>query len=189
MTPAGEWPDVYAPAEDSDLLARTASEHVRAGDRLLDVGAGSGHIAATLRDHADLDIVGSDINPHACRATAGRDIPVVRAHLTEPFQDDCFDLVVFNPPYLPTPTDHERDDWLERALSGGESGREVVAPFVEAVPRVLAPDGRVLLLVSTLTGIEAIERLAAGAGLESARVAETAFPFETLVVLKLVPET
>ncbi|MGM0592628.1 MAG: HemK2/MTQ2 family protein methyltransferase, partial [Halobacteriota archaeon] len=110
---------------------------------------------------------------------------VVRANLLEPFCDDAFDAVVFNPPYLPTDPDYEWDDWMERALSGGESGREVVDPFVDSVGRVLAPGGVALLLVSTLTGFDAVVDRAHGQGFTVSTVAEESFPFETLSVLLL----
>jgi len=94
--------------------------------------------------------------------------------------------VLFNPPYLPTDPDEERDDWMATALSGGESGRTVIAPFLEDLPRVLAPGGVGLLLVSTLSGVDPVVELADDAGFSAVAVAEESFPFETLTVLKLV---
>lgn len=180
-----EWPDVYPPAEDSELLARTAVDRIQGADRVLDVGTGSGHVAARVVAETGAQVVGSDLNPHACRRARERGLAVVRADLLSPFRGEAFDVVLFNPPYLPIPADHERDDWFERALSGGESGRRVVAPFLAEVRRVLAPGGRAFLLVSTLTGLEAVETLAADAGLAVEQVATESFPFETLVVLAL----
>jgi len=34
-----------------------------------------------------------------------------------------FDLIIFNPPYLPTLPRERIDDWLEYALDGGPTGR------------------------------------------------------------------
>jgi release factor glutamine methyltransferase len=53
------------------------------------------------------------------------------------------------------------------------------------VGRVLAPDGTVLLLVSSLTGIDAVRSTAADNGLEAREVTEENVPFERLVVLAL----
>lgn len=177
--------DVYQPAEDSRLLAEAIEEYVSDGDTLLDVGTGSGYVATVAADRG-ADVVGSDVNPHACRAASERGVPVVRTNLADAFQDDVFDVVVFNPPYLPTPPEMERDDWFERALSGGESGRAVVAPFLDTVGRVLAPDGTVFLLVSSLTGIEAVTDRAADNGFAADTVAAEKHPFERLVVLRLI---
>jgi release factor glutamine methyltransferase len=110
---------------------------------------------------------------------------VVRADLVAPFVDDAFDTVAFNPPYLPTDPENEWDDWMERALSGGESGRELIDPFLETAGRVLAPDGVVLLLVSSLTGYDAVLDYAHECGFEHGVVVEESYPFETLSVLAL----
>ena len=58
---------VYGAAEDSHLLARAAVERVESGDLLLDVGTGSGYVAATVAETTGARVIGSDINPHACR--------------------------------------------------------------------------------------------------------------------------
>ena len=130
---------VYGAAEDSHLLARAAVERVESDDLVLDVGTGSGYVAATVAETTGARVVGSDLNPHACRRAREAGIEAVRADLVTPFRDGTFDWVLFNPPYLPTPEGEERDDWMERALSGGESGREVIDPFLDTVRRVVEP--------------------------------------------------
>lgn len=177
---------VYQPAEDSRLLAETAADHVGEGDRVLDVGTGSGYVA-TVAEEAGADVVGVDLNPLACREARDHGVPVVQANLTDPFRDAVFDAVLFNPPYLPTPPADERDDWMEYALSGGEDGRAVIEPFLDAVGRVLAPGGVVLLLVSTLTGLDAVVDYAADRGLSASEIASEKHAFERLLVLRLVP--
>ncbi|MFB6169651.1 MAG: HemK2/MTQ2 family protein methyltransferase [Haloarculaceae archaeon] len=177
---------VYQPAEDSELLASVAREAVGPGDVALDVGTGSGYVAAEMEAaEPAARVVGVDRNPHACGQARDHGVEAVRGNLTAPFRAAAFDLVVFNPPYLPTPREAERDDWMERALSGGESGREVVEPFLADVGRVLAPGGTCLLLVSSLTDVEAVRGLAADAGLSVTEAASEKFPFERLVVLEL----
>lgn len=177
---------VYEPAEDSALLADAAVAAVGADDLVLDVGTGSGFVAATIRDEADARVVGSDLNPIACRRAASRGVETVRANLVSPFRDGVFDVVTFNPPYLPADDRVDREDWMEVALTGGESGRAVIDLFLDDVGRVLAPDGFVLLLVSTLTGVDRVVDRAGEEGFSSVVVSETSFSFETLVVLKLV---
>ncbi|MFC6941851.1 HemK2/MTQ2 family protein methyltransferase [Salinirubellus sp. GCM10025818] len=179
--------EVYGAAEDSHLLARAAVMRAERDDLVLDVGTGSGYVAATVAETTGARVIGSDLNPHACRRAQEVGIEAVRADLVTPFRDSSFDLVTFNPPYLPTPEEDGRDDWMERALSGGESGREVIEPFLDTVRRVLVPDGRVLLLVSSLTGIDAVRDRARNNGLTTRVVEEESFPFERLVVLSLRP--
>jgi len=178
---------VYQPAEDSQLLADSVVEHVEPGDRVLDVGTGSGYVAARARE-AGADAVGSDLNPHACQQAVEAGIPAVRADLTGAFRNDVFDLVAFNPPYLPTAPEQEWDDWMERALSGGEDGRAAVDPFLADVERVLADDGAVLLLVSTLTDPDAVREQARAHGLTATEVASESHPFEQLLVLRLTQQ-
>ena len=174
---------VYQPAEDSVLLARTARKRVEAGDTVLDVGTGSGYVAATLAE-AGAQAVGVDVSPLACREAADNGVPVVRGNLVDPFRTDAFDLVAFNPPYLPTPPEQEWDDWMEHALSGGDDGRRLVDPFLETVERVLAPSGEALVLVSSLTDPKAVRAYAAEHGLASEQLASEKHPYEALVVLR-----
>lgn len=178
--------DVYQPAEDSLLLAEASVEAVDSRDQVLEVGTGSGYVAATVGDESGASVVGADVNPYACMQARDRGVPVIRGDLVSPFRDDAFDVVLFNPPYLPRDEEAERDDWMEVALSGGKSGRAVVDPFLDAVGRVLARDGFVLLLVSTLTGVEEVIERASANGFSAAAVHEESFPFETLTVLKLM---
>lgn len=183
--------EVYQPAEDTRLLLDQTLDEVNAGHRVLEVGTGSGFVAVRLAEATGARIVASDLNPHACRqakqraSEAGVDVEVVRADLTDPFAPESFDRVVFNPPYLPADPDAKRDDWMEVALSGGETGRAVVEPFLDDVRRVLTPSGRALLLVSTLTGVGEVARYADERGLFARTLAEETHPYERLVVLAL----
>jgi release factor glutamine methyltransferase len=184
---------VYQPAEDSGLLA--AAVEARGRGRFLEVGTGSGWVAEQAAREVDAvtDVVASDLSPHACRAARRRALgdrgsplfDVVRGNLVEPFATGAFDTVAFNPPYLPTDPENEWDDWMEQALSGGESGRELVDPFLDTVGRVLAPGGVVLLLVSSLTGYDAVIDRAEACGFAHEVVVEESYPFESLSVVAL----
>ena len=181
-----EMPTVYEPAEDSRLLAEAAAPEIDPDERVLEVGVGSGYVAATVEREAGARVVGSDIAPDACAAAREAGVEAVRADLLDPFVEDAFDVVLFNPPYLPTPPAMEWDDPLEHALSGGPDGRRLVRPFLDDVGRVLRPGGQAFLLVSSLTDVEAVTELAAAAGLTVAERAEKSFPFERLVVLEII---
>ncbi|MDS0299230.1 class I SAM-dependent methyltransferase [Halogeometricum sp. S1BR25-6] len=186
--------NVYQPAEDSALLAEAVVD--RARGRFLEVGTGSGWVAERAAREADVtEVVASDVNPHACESARERGrraaaeghlgIEAVRANLVDPFADDAFDTVAFNPPYLPTDPDNEWDDWMEQALSGGETGRKFLDPFVDSVGRVLADGGRVLLLVSSLTGYDEVVARVESRGFAHETVVQESYPFEVLSVLEL----
>ena len=174
---------VYQPAEDSGLLAKATIE--AAHGRVLEVGTGSGWVAEQIATERGLDVVGSDLNPHAARQARERGVEGVVADLCSPFRANAFDTVCFNPPYLPTSPDNEWDDWMEHALSGGESGRALIEPFLADVGRILAPGGVILLLVSSLTGYDEVLSLVEDAGFTHEVVVEESCPFETLTVLRL----
>ena len=176
---------VYQPAEDSALLAKAAIDDMTTPERVLEVGTGSGWVAEQVAGETDARVVGSDLNPHACRQARERGIEAVRADLIAPFAAESFDAVLFNPPYLPTDPDNEWGDWMEHALSGGTDGRRLIVPFLADVGRVLTADGAVYLLVSSLTGYEIVVDLAEDAGFETAEVAQESYPFEVLSVLRL----
>jgi release factor glutamine methyltransferase len=170
---------VYQPAEDSHLLAEVAAEEIGGDELVLEVGTGSGYVSEYVAAETGARVVGADVNPHACERARERGVEAVRADLVSPFRDEAFDAVLFNPPYLPTDPDEERDDWMERALSGGESGREVIDPFLDAV-------GRVYLLVSSLSGVEEVVSRAGANGFSAVALRDESFPFETLTILKLL---
>jgi release factor glutamine methyltransferase len=142
---------VYCPEADTYLLFDAALREIKPGDRVLEIGTGSGYIAAALAGVAE--VIATDINPHAVFAAKQRGVEAVRTDLAHGLRGK-FDLVIFNPPYLPTLDEEKIDDWLEYALDGGLDGRKVIERFAIEVGHVLAAGGRVLLLISSLTGID-----------------------------------
>ncbi len=171
---------VYQPEADTFLLCRAALSSATPDDRILEVGTGSGYIAAALKDR--FFVVGVDINPHAVMAAKACGVEVVRSDLCAAVRGP-FDLVLFNPPYLPTRPEERIDDWLEYALDGGLTGRDVIARFADEVGRVLAPGGRILLLISSLTGYDEVAGLFTSAGYRVTLAAEEVVCDELLSVL------
>ena len=175
---------IYSPAEDTLLLLDAARQEVRQDDRVLEVGTGSGLIARELSTAARC-ILATDINPHAAISARDRGIDIVRTDLFGCIRGP-FDLVLFNPPYLPTLPGERSDDWLEYALDGGESGRDTIARFLADAGRVLAPGGRILLLISSLTGLPGVTGLALACGYAAEVVREQVVEDERLYILRLV---
>ena len=174
---------VYSPAEDTYLLLKAAQDEIRPGDRVLEVGTGNGGIAIALGPAASLCIA-TDINPHAAAQALAQGVDVVRTDLCAGLYGP-FDLVIFNPPYLPTQPDERLDDWLEYALDGGTDGRSVIRRFAADVRRVLAPSGRVLLLISSLTGLQEVSGIFLLKGFFVAIVHQQRVEDEILYVLKI----
>ncbi len=172
---------VYCPDADTYLLLEAALKDFRSGDRVLEIGTGSGYIAAVLKEVAD--VIVTDINPHAVFAARKLGLEVIRTDLARGLRRSC-DLVIFNPPYLPTRDEEKIDDWLEYALDGGPDGRTVIARFASDVETVLAPGGRVLLLLSSLTGTEAVIQIFEHAGYQVEIVGRRTVYNEEILVIK-----
>lgn len=146
--------EVYHPAEDSFLLA----DSVKAGwGRVLDVGTGTGIQAlnaAKFAEHA----AGVDLNPAAVelgkRNARSNGIRNAEFWVSDLFSEvkGRFDLIIFNPPYLET----EAEDMLERAWAGGKQGVEVINRFIDEAGEHLLPEGRIMLLISSINRLEEV---------------------------------
>jgi len=174
---------VYQPEADTFLLLKAVLREVRQKDRVLEVGTGSGFIASKIAGSAR-EVVATDINPHAVAAAKKKGVDVVRTDLAAGIRG-LIDLVAFNPPYLPTAPEERIDDWLECALDGGPDGRAVIERFATEVGRVLAPYGRILILVSSLTDLAEVKGLFTRQGFISFVVSEEKIEGEVLYVLRV----
>jgi release factor glutamine methyltransferase len=61
-----------------------------------------------------------------------------------------FDWIIFNPPYLPLDENEPEDS--RQATTGGEKGNEILLKFLEEAKQYLNVGGKILVLVSSLTG-------------------------------------
>ena len=147
--------NVYEPSEDSFLLADAVLSEIPECERILEVGCGSGLISAVIKANTKASVIGIDINPHAAKCTKENGIDVIRGDLLSCIKG-LFDLIIFNPPYLPTGDEERQKGWLNVALDGGYDGRKVIYRFLKDAGRCLVPGGKILMLVSSLTGIEEI---------------------------------
>ena len=174
---------VYQPAEDTYLLLKVSMAEARGSDKVLEVGCGSGLISRNLVPRVR-DVLATDINPFAVSMVKEYGIPVIRADLFRGIKAE-FDLVIFNPPYLPTSEEEKTAGWMNFALDGGESGRETIKRFFEDLGSHLTPGGRALILLSSLTGIAEVEKMAYGLGFDVSVMAIEKHFFEQLYILKL----
>jgi len=144
---------VLIPRPETEVVVETALRLAPRARRILDVGTGSGALAAALaRERPAAAVWASDIDAAAvgvARVNLARLAPrvgLVRGDLLAPFRDGAFDLIVSNPPYVaddefaalaPEVREHEP----RRALAGGPDGLAVLRALVAAAPAVLAPGG------------------------------------------------
>jgi release factor glutamine methyltransferase len=175
---------VYSPEADTMMMLAAARAEARSGDRVLEVGTGSGLIAAEIGREVSR-VVATDINPHAVFCTSKAGVDVVRTDLFAGIRGP-FDLILFNPPYLPTRPEERMDDWLECALDGGENGRAVIERVAWDIGDVLGPDGRLLLLISSLTGLSEVQELFTDRGYSVEITLQQDIEDELLYVLKII---
>lgn len=177
--------DVYKPAEDTALMLRALELlDVGPGDRGCDVGTGTGALALAMARRG-ARVVALDVNPAAARlarANAARNglagrVDALRASLLAPLRGP-FDLVTFNPPYLPVAGELAGD--LAKAWEGGKGGIAWAPLFLAGLHRALAPGGRALVVVSSLGARKAFDALLRERGFAGEVVASEKLPWERL---------
>jgi len=184
------WENVYEPAEDSFLFAQNLS--VSEGDFVLDMGTGCGILGIIAAKKASR-VVAVDVNPYAVRCAkenaklnnAESKMFFVQGDLFAPLRtEEKFDLILLNAPYLPA--EHtEGDSWLERAWAGGTTGRQVIDRFVFEAPKFLKTEGHILLMQSSLSGVDETLQKFEEKGLKPSILEERDLPFfETIVLVK-----
>ncbi|MGF0115436.1 DUF7059 domain-containing protein [Promicromonospora sp. Marseille-Q5078] len=132
-------------------------------DRVLDLGTGCGIQALHAARHARR-VVGTDLSRRALGFARFNlalnappsdrrvDVELRQGSMLEPVADDCFDLVVSNPPFVITPHSGAAGAAVAQALGdyeyrdGGRSGDDLVRDLVRDVAQVLAPGGVAQLL-------------------------------------------
>jgi methylase of polypeptide subunit release factors len=146
-------PEVFNPRvfRCGALLARAVAALEPPGtgaERALDMGTGSG-IGAIFAARRGYRVVAVDVNPHAVRCARANAllhgleerIEVRHGDLFTPVAGERFDLVLFNPPFF--------DGAPRGDLDAAWRSADAIQRFVAGLPKVLAPGGRGLVLLST----------------------------------------
>ncbi len=152
-------PAVLIPRHDTETLVNEAVN--RAGDapRILDMGTGSGCIAVALAKflpQSEVTAVDcSDDSLAVARRNAERNevnVRFISGSLFQPLQEERFDIVVSNPPYIPTADlaglqPEVRDFEPRGALDGGTDGLDFYRLIVQTAPKRLNPGGWLMVEV------------------------------------------
>ncbi len=174
--------DVYEPSEDSFLLAKVALDEIKGAEKILEVGCGSGIISSVIKANTKANIIGIDISPHAVKCTKENEVEVIRGDLLSCIKGK-FDIIIFNPPYLPTAEEERSNDWISVAIDGGYDGRRVIYRFLKDSMNRLTENGRILMLLSSLTGLEEVKSMMASAGYAVEYRVQERLMFEHLTVI------
>ncbi|KAG9223120.1 hypothetical protein PLEOSDRAFT_49269 [Pleurotus ostreatus PC15] len=164
---AKDFERVYEPAEDTFLLLdalENDAEDLKSSRPLicLEIGSGSGCVSAfigTILGPSSALYLCTDINTHACQCTVatGRQNKVclesVGTYLDRSLHTrlkHCVDLLIFNPPYVPTDSveaeSAQSSPAIASAWAGGINGMELTNTFLKLAPELLAPQGRFYLV-------------------------------------------
>lgn len=160
---------IYEPAEDSYLLQKHIKKYAKG--KVLDMGTGSGIQAREAKKYTD-DVTAADINPQ-CRAD---DLKFVETDLFSNI-DGKFDLITFNPPYLPNDARVK-----DIALDGGKHGYEVIERFLDTVNPHFEKDGKILLLFSSLSKKDKVEEFISRNCLQYEEIDRLNLDFEVLYI-------
>jgi release factor glutamine methyltransferase len=186
-----ERPHVYPVREDSLLLATSAT--VMTGENVVEIGCGLG-LASIAAAREGAKVTATDINPYALRSVREEarhfslNIGCVRTSLFRGLR--TFEVVLFNPPYLPTkPDEVDPDHWHDVAVNGGADGWAVLDRFLSSLPEHLTPYGRAYVLLAAVPGMtaEPLSRINSTPGLTVKAIAgERKLEGERLLVAELV---
>jgi release factor glutamine methyltransferase len=141
---------IYEPGEDSYLAQKYVSKYSNV-ELVLDMGTGTGIQAITAAKNAK-NVIAVDINPEAITQSKLqadidkiKNIKFIVSDLFEKVPKVKFDLIIFNPPYLPK---HKHVD--DVALVSGKRGVDTTIRFLDSVNNFLKTNGKILLITSSL---------------------------------------
>jgi len=151
--------DTLIPRPETELLVEAALERIPSDARwqIADLGTGSGAIAlAIASERPSCHITAVERSPHALKVAQQNAERLAITNVTfllgswfEPLTGQCFQLIVSNPPYIPSADPHlsEGDVRFEpaSALIAGEDGLDDIRFLVANAPQYLESSGCLLL--------------------------------------------
>ncbi|QWA26077.1 methyltransferase [Streptomyces sp. JCM17656] len=165
------------------MLARALGrEDVGSATEVLDLGTGSGALAiqaarlgarVTAVDISRLAVLTARINALLAR----RRVRVRRGDLADAVPGRSYDLVVSNPPYVPSPAARLPLRGRSRAWEAGRDGRALVDRICTAAPSVLRPGGVLLIVHSGLCDSRTTLQRLSDAGLRACVTERATVPY------------
>lgn len=157
---------VYDPSEDSFLLLEFLKFIPK--QKILEIGTGCGLISLESC-RCGANVICTDLNPFAVKLTQRNikknknllsgNIEVREGDLFSVIKSgELFDVIIFNPPYLPTTKKEKIDKWLDLATDGGKDGLFVIKRFVKDVKKYLNSKGQTYFIFSSLSDRVKLEK-------------------------------
>jgi release factor glutamine methyltransferase len=146
-------PAALIPRHDTETVVEEVIRRCTGGERILDIGLGSGCIAVALaKKLPQVSVYGVEKTASALElasrnaAKHGVTLEIAKGSLFEPFEGLMFDIVVSNPPYIPTgeiPSlqPEVRDFEPVEALDGGPDGLDFYRMIIPSASKHMSPGG------------------------------------------------
>jgi release factor glutamine methyltransferase len=162
----------YLASEDSALLREVLKNY--SGESALEIGAGNcGNLVALAKGFETA--VGTDIVMPEMTDWKATGSDFLMADGASCFRSGSFDLVAFNPPYLPNAV-------VEDPSTEGGVALEVPMKFLRDAVRVVKLTGRIVLLLNDQAPIEEFETECSRHGFRLSKLATSHLFFEELSV-------
>lgn len=177
-------PGVYRAADDTSLLA----EVVRQGDyahqrHVLDIGCGTGALALHAAQAGARSVTAVDLSFRSTATTRlnallhHTAIRVRRGDLFGPVQGERYDLLLANPPYVPTRTAGLPRHRIARCWDAGTDGRALIDRICNGSAHVLHHGGHALIVHSAVCDEDITLSQLEAQGMRARVVARTTLPF------------
>ncbi|MFF9909919.1 HemK2/MTQ2 family protein methyltransferase [Streptomyces sp. NPDC013457] len=151
-------PGVYRPQADTRLLADALSrEDLGPEKHVVEIGTGTGALALSAAA-TGAHVTAIDVSLQAVIAARinalrrGLTLRVLHGDFAARTRGRRFDLVLANPPYVPSPHARPPSHGAARAWDAGPDGRELIDRICERAPALLSPGGVLLLVHSEMNG-------------------------------------
>ncbi|KAJ6662478.1 hypothetical protein lerEdw1_011892 [Lerista edwardsae] len=171
--PQGAFSEVYEPAEDTflllDALEKDAAELRSAGCTDINPMASLCTVETAVRNNVDIQPIVTDL-------VTGL-LPRLHSHV---------DLLLFNPPYVVTPSAEIHSHGIEAAWAGGKNGREVLDRLIPLVSDLLSAKGLFYLVTIKENNPDEIIEILQQCGLRGNKTLSRQAGEESLSVLKFM---
>lgn len=154
--------EIYEPREDSFFLANFLKNYLKKNKvkNYLDMGTGSGILSGVASEFIDKDkILAVDINLASVKILKKKNFSSLKSNLFSKIpRNKKFDLITFNAPYLPEDENYKEPKESKTITTGGKRGDEISIKFLKQAEKFLKNNGRIFLLISSLTPLERIKK-------------------------------